>query len=78
VEDAGAMPVSRIALDGALCTASGVCVGISPELFSLPSGAYCAALRAASTDDPALIAAAREAAEQCPTQAITVTIEADG
>ena len=71
------MPTSRIALDSGLCTASGMCTAIAPELFALPSGAYCATVLKATTDDAALIAQAQDAAAQCPTQAITVSTDAD-
>ena len=56
---------------------SGLCVSIAPALFALPSGAYCASVLKASTDDAALIALAEDAAAQCPTQAITVSADAD-
>ncbi|MDB5420560.1 MAG: 4Fe-4S single cluster domain of Ferredoxin [Brevundimonas sp.] len=65
-------PVTHIAVDPALCTASGVCVATAPSLFALASGAYCATVIIPYTDDLGLIDAATEAAALCPTGAIGV------
>jgi ferredoxin len=69
------IPGVRIEVDGALCTASGVCVNTAPGLFALPDGAYCALVITPQTRDPAAIALAQEAAAFCPTGAIAVIAE---
>jgi ferredoxin len=59
----------KVAVDADRCRGHGVCVSLCPEVFSLTDDGY----SVADTDDvPAdSQAAAREAIECCPEQAIT-------
>jgi ferredoxin len=60
----------RVAVDPAQCGCTGYCVRLLPEVFSLVDGETA---RAVAGDIPAhLIAAVREAAEVCPTNAIRI------
>jgi ferredoxin len=62
----------RIVVDPDLCTASGMCALIAPAVFELPSGATMVNVTIEETDDAELIRLAQEAANACPTGAITV------
>jgi ferredoxin len=60
----------KVAVDDERCAGHGVCVGLCPEVFDLGDDGY-AVIKL--TDVPEQFGeAVREAAQQCPTQAITV------
>jgi ferredoxin len=61
----------RVDVDFGLCEANGVCMGIVPEVFDLGDDDQLAVQE--SLVGPAHEAGVRDAARQCPRQAITLT-----
>lgn len=59
----------RVLVDTSLCSGFGSCAELAPETFEL--GGAVATVRAATTDDPAVL----EAAASCPMGAITVVLD---
>lgn len=62
----------RISVEPTRCRASQTCIRYAGDLFAFPDDSESAVARVEVVDDPALIELAREAAESCPTAAITV------
>ena len=61
----------RVHVDTELCVGTGVCEATAPDLFEIGDDGISHVLK---DDVPAeLVAAAREAAESCPTRALTLT-----
>lgn len=63
----------RISVDPIRCRGSLTCITFAAGVFEWPDGAEAARARFELVDDEALIETAHEAAESCPTAAITVT-----
>ena len=63
----------RISVDHMRCRGSQTCITFASGVFEWPDGAEAARARLELVEDEALIEAAIEAAESCPTAAITVT-----
>lgn len=59
----------EVLIDPKRCRAMGVCVQIAPDIFDLDEKTGTAVIIASATLSPTLI---REAAQQCPTQAIAL------
>ncbi len=58
----------RVAVDGELCEANGVCAGLAPEVFDLDDADY---LRILVAEVPAgLAGVVRSAVASCPKQAL--------
>ena len=58
----------RIAVDRSVCQGSGLCVGMAPEFFALDGTYRSAPLQEIVDADDAVL----DAAECCPTEAITI------
>jgi ferredoxin len=68
----------KVTVDATRCRSYGVCVDLSDELFDLDRFGQARVLAAHALDVPeGLRAVAREAAESCPVEAITIR-EGDG
>jgi ferredoxin len=63
----------RISLDPMRCRGSQTCITFAGTVFEWPDGSEAARVKFEVLEDPELIEAAIEAAESCPTAAITVT-----
>jgi ferredoxin len=63
----------RITVDGDRCMGSGVCAGVAPGYFQVDAGTARPLAELVDPDD-----AVRDAAESCPTEAITVRDAATG
>ncbi|MFW6164236.1 MAG: ferredoxin [Planctomycetota bacterium] len=61
----------KAAIDEDLCTACGTCPEVCPEVFELPDDAEVARVKVDEVPS-ALVAKAREAAEECPVDAISI------
>ena len=61
----------RVHVDEQVCVGTGICEATAPDLFEIGDDGVSHVLR----DDvpPELEAAAREAAENCPTRALTIS-----
>ena len=61
----------RAHVDSEMCVGTGMCEATAPDLFEVGEDGVSHVLR----DDvpPELVAAAREAAEGCPTRALTIS-----
>ena len=59
----------RVDWDESRCALSGLCTGLAPDVFSLDGGAQ---LSIATELDDEQRQAVQDAADSCPTQAITV------
>jgi ferredoxin len=62
----------RIAVDPSRCRGALTCITFAGDLFLWPEGGEASTPRFETVDDEALIDLAEEAAESCPTAAITV------
>lgn len=63
--------MTTVSVDPGRCTAYGICVGIHPDVFSIPSGSPVAIVtRDVLTDDD--VEDVREAVRACPAQALTL------
>jgi len=61
----------RVQVDNELCVGTGICEATAPDLFEIGDDGISHVLK---DDVPAeLVAAARKAAEDCPTRALSVT-----
>ncbi|MCJ8156208.1 ferredoxin [Sphingomonas sp. LaA6.9] len=60
----------KVRVDTDLCAGFGICVGICPEVFELHDDGYATVL--VSEVPPELEELVRRAADQCPTQAISL------
>jgi ferredoxin len=60
----------RVVVDFDVCASTGACTQVAPEIFEIRSDGYLYILVEEPTGD--LAAKAREAAELCPTAAITI------
>ncbi|MDT5035405.1 MAG: ferredoxin [Micromonosporaceae bacterium] len=69
----GAVTSWRITVDGDRCMGSGVCAGVAPGHFRVDAGTARPLAELIEPDD-----AACDAAESCPTEAITVRDAATG
>lgn len=65
----------KVRVDPEICAGFGICVGISPEVFELHEDGYATVLVAEVP--PELEDLVRRAADQCPSQAISVIDAAD-
>ncbi|RJF90462.1 ferredoxin [Sphingomonas cavernae] len=61
----------KVRVDTDLCAGFGICVGICPEVFELHDDGYATVL--VSEVPPELEELVRRAADQCPTQAISLS-----
>ena len=65
----------KVRVDPNICAGFGVCVGLSPEMFELHDDGYAVVLR--SEVPPELEDLVRRAASQCPSNAISVSDDAE-
>jgi ferredoxin len=63
----------QIAVDSSRCRGSQTCITFAGALFEWPDGSEAAVAKVTTVEDEALVDLAEEAAESCPTAAITVT-----
>jgi ferredoxin len=62
---------ARVKVDNELCVGTGICEATAPDLFEIGDDGISHVLK---DEVPAeLVAAAREAAENCPTRALSLT-----
>jgi len=61
----------RVHVDNDLCVGTGICEATAPELFEIGDDGISHVLKDEVPADQ--VAAAREAAENCPTRALSVT-----
>ena len=64
----------KIVVNRSKCIAASNCIGMAPEVFMLDGQKKAIVVNAKGADDPTLI----EAAESCPTEAITLHDEETG
>ncbi len=66
----------KVRVDASVCAGFGVCVGLSPEVFELHDDGY-AIVRVAEVPQ-ALETVVRQAVNQCPSGAISLSEDAPG
>ena len=71
-DDSGVGTRLEVTLDGTKCQGYGLCLGIAPDVFDIPTGSPVAVLLRlrASEDERAKL---EEAVRSCPAQAISLT-----
>jgi ferredoxin len=69
----GCTTVATVEIDQDLCIGDQICASMEPEIFEMRQDGFAHVTDGkAEVDDEELVAAAREAAEACPVDAITV------